>query len=206
VTVNGAAVISGSASGAIALAVGPNTITTVVTAQDGTTTKTYTATVTRAAPAPIERLTNGGFNLYKGASKIPTGWVAANFAATDGKFTTAKKEGTASVKIAGATGKTKTLTQTLVLSGQAGDAFTFSFWAKGATIPAAGICQAQVLFYDGTKLKLTKTVPCKTGTYAVFQQKTLSFTVPYAYTKIVIKFTYTKAKGTVWFDAVSLMR
>jgi len=28
--------------------------------------------------------------------------VAANFAATDGKFTTIKKEGTASVKIAGA--------------------------------------------------------------------------------------------------------
>jgi hypothetical protein len=49
VTVNGTAVISGSPSGAIALAVGPNTITTVVTAQDAVTTKTYTTTVTRAA-------------------------------------------------------------------------------------------------------------------------------------------------------------
>lgn len=49
ITVNGVAVASGSASGPIALNVGSNTITTVVTAQDGTTTKTYTLTVTRAA-------------------------------------------------------------------------------------------------------------------------------------------------------------
>lgn len=49
VTVNGAAVASGVASGNINLNVGANTITTVVTAQDGSTTKTYTTTVTRAA-------------------------------------------------------------------------------------------------------------------------------------------------------------
>ena len=47
-TVNGIAVNSGTASGAIALAVGNNTIDTVVTAQDGTTTKTYTVVVNRA--------------------------------------------------------------------------------------------------------------------------------------------------------------
>jgi gliding motility-associated-like protein len=57
VTVNGTAVISGAASGAIALNVGPNTITTVVTAEDGTTTKTYTVIVTRA-PASIATLSN----------------------------------------------------------------------------------------------------------------------------------------------------
>ncbi|MDI1315851.1 cadherin-like beta sandwich domain-containing protein, partial [Flavobacterium sp.] len=47
VTVNGSTVASGSASGAVALSVGSNTITTVVTAQDGTT-KIYTITVCRA--------------------------------------------------------------------------------------------------------------------------------------------------------------
>lgn len=51
VTVNGTTVTSGSASGSIALAVGDNTITTRVTAQDGSTTKDYTITVTRAAAA-----------------------------------------------------------------------------------------------------------------------------------------------------------
>jgi uncharacterized protein with beta-barrel porin domain len=49
VTVNGSAVTSGSPSGSISLVVGANTITTVVTAQDGTTTQTYTVVVTRAA-------------------------------------------------------------------------------------------------------------------------------------------------------------
>lgn len=50
VAINGVAVTSGSASMAIPLNVGANTITTVVTAQDGTTTKTYTTVVTRGAP------------------------------------------------------------------------------------------------------------------------------------------------------------
>ncbi len=44
VQVNGTAV----ASGAIPLSVGPHTISVAVTAQDGTTTQTYTVTVTRA--------------------------------------------------------------------------------------------------------------------------------------------------------------
>ncbi|WP_333825200.1 autotransporter family protein, partial [Pinisolibacter sp.] len=44
----GATVGSGSASGAISLAVGTNTVSVVVTAQDGATTTTYTVTVTRA--------------------------------------------------------------------------------------------------------------------------------------------------------------
>jgi len=47
VTVNGTPVPSGNASGSIPLNVGSNTITTLVTAQDGVTTQTYTMTVTR---------------------------------------------------------------------------------------------------------------------------------------------------------------
>jgi hypothetical protein len=47
VTVNGVSVASGSASQAISLNAGLNTINTVVTSQDGTTTKTYTLAVTR---------------------------------------------------------------------------------------------------------------------------------------------------------------
>ncbi|RYD96344.1 MAG: cadherin-like beta sandwich domain-containing protein, partial [Sphingobacteriales bacterium] len=48
IKVNGVTVNSGSPSDAIALNVGSNVITTVVTAQDGGVTKTYTLTVTRA--------------------------------------------------------------------------------------------------------------------------------------------------------------
>jgi len=49
VTVNGVAVTSGTASAQIVLTVGTTTINTIVTAQDGVTTKTYSITVTRAA-------------------------------------------------------------------------------------------------------------------------------------------------------------
>ena len=52
VTVNGAAVASGSPSDAIDLEIGENVIEAVVTAQDGTTTSTYTVTVTRATAVP----------------------------------------------------------------------------------------------------------------------------------------------------------
>ena len=66
VSVNGVAVASGSPSGAIALAIGANTISVVVTGRDGTTTRTYTVIVTRAkaaqaivfGPAPV--LASGG--------------------------------------------------------------------------------------------------------------------------------------------------
>ncbi len=51
-SVNGIAVNSGSASGPIALAEGNNTITTVVTAQNGTS-RTYTVVVTRAPVTPV---------------------------------------------------------------------------------------------------------------------------------------------------------
>jgi gliding motility-associated-like protein len=51
VKVNGTTVTSGTASASIPLATGANTITTVVTAQDGTTSHTYSITVTRAAPS-----------------------------------------------------------------------------------------------------------------------------------------------------------
>ncbi len=49
ITVNGQAVSSGKASQSINLSVGANTITIVVTAQDGTTTKTYTVVIKRLA-------------------------------------------------------------------------------------------------------------------------------------------------------------
>ena len=51
-TVNGNAVTSGQASAAIALEVGDNVITIEVTAEDGSTTRTYTLTVTRKKVLP----------------------------------------------------------------------------------------------------------------------------------------------------------
>jgi hypothetical protein len=153
----------------------------------------------------FERVQNGGFNTYLGASKIPAGWTAFGFSPIDGKFTAAKKEGLASVKVVGQTGVTKTLTQMLPLSGNAGDLLTFSFWAKGASVPSTGICGVQLLLYSGATLKVSKTISCTTVT-TVFQKKTLTFNATSSFTNVVIKFTYAKASGAVWFDAVSLTK
>lgn len=64
VTVNGVPVTSGNASGAIALAVGSNTITTSVTSID-LTNKVYTLTVSRpGAPAVIPTLSEWALILF----------------------------------------------------------------------------------------------------------------------------------------------
>ena len=71
VRVNGGAlstVASGSESGSLALNVGDNPIDVIVTAQDGTTTKTYTITVTRA---PSSDATLSGFALSGPTTATP---------------------------------------------------------------------------------------------------------------------------------------
>jgi len=164
-----------------------------------------TASLSLLVRTPHEIARNGGFNLYAGGSKIPRYWTAVRFDSTDGKSTTAKKEGAASVKIGNTSAVTKVLSQTLSMSGPKGDEFQLSFWVKGDSIPAAGICRVQVLLYNGGALKLTRTVSCRGGTYG-FQKKSLNFVAASAYTKVVIKITYSKPQGTAWFDALSLMK
>ena len=64
IEVNGTAVAGGGASGDIGLSVGTNTITILVTAEDGTTTDTYTVTVTR--PPLSSDATLSGLNISSG--------------------------------------------------------------------------------------------------------------------------------------------
>jgi hypothetical protein len=56
VSVNGLDVVSGSASAPIPLVVGENTLTVIVTAEDGVTTGTYTVTVTRESRSSVATL------------------------------------------------------------------------------------------------------------------------------------------------------
>ncbi len=96
IKVKGVAVASGTASSSIALTVGSNTITTVVTAQDGTTTHTYIITVTRASgplmslylpvsvaqPNSIISIENDGVMVHQGLS--PNGDGINDFLTVDG--------------------------------------------------------------------------------------------------------------------------
>jgi LEA14-like dessication related protein len=83
VTVNGIVVTNGSPSDAISLNEGSNTVTIVVTADDGTT-KTYTLTVIR--PGPSKLYINGAFqdplNLVNDNIMVPVRTVTDLFGAT----------------------------------------------------------------------------------------------------------------------------
>jgi gliding motility-associated-like protein len=72
VTVNGAVVTPGTASQGLPLVQGANTITTVVKAQNGTTTETYTLTVTQTAPGAAFRPVNYA-SLADSASSVNDG-------------------------------------------------------------------------------------------------------------------------------------
>ena len=96
------------ADGTVGLAVGDNVITVEVTAEDGTTMQTYTATVTRAASADatLRSLSLSGVTLAP--SFIPgtisyTGSVANSVSSTSVTATTTHPGATAVVKLGGVT-------------------------------------------------------------------------------------------------------
>jgi gliding motility-associated-like protein len=89
VKVNGATIASGTASGAIPLNVGPNTITAIITAQDGITTKTYTVTVIRAASN----------NPKLAWIRLSSGLLSPSFAAATTSYTASVSYTTASITV-----------------------------------------------------------------------------------------------------------
>jgi len=94
VKVNGAAVTSGSASSAIPLTVGTNPITVLVTAQDKTTTQTYTINVTRAASS----------NATLGSLTISNGSLGTVFSPATSGYTASVGNAVSSITITPATG------------------------------------------------------------------------------------------------------
>ncbi len=71
ITVNGHTVASGSASPAIALTQGDNTITVTITAPDGYTARTYTVAITRASAAASADATLSGLAVHTATSSQP---------------------------------------------------------------------------------------------------------------------------------------
>ncbi|MCY4425039.1 MAG: cadherin-like beta sandwich domain-containing protein, partial [Acidimicrobiaceae bacterium] len=69
-----AAVTSGQESAAISLAVGANAITVKVTAQDGSTTKTYTVTVTREEAQAQNHPALTGLRVTSGDGRLDVSW------------------------------------------------------------------------------------------------------------------------------------
>ena len=138
VKVNGVTVASGSASAAIALNVGTNTITTTVIAQDGSTTQAYTVTVTRAPSADdnLSALTVSAGVLSPSFSQAATSYtVAVGNAITSITFSPTVNDANATVTVNGS----------LVAAGSASAVIPFNVGANLVTIT--------VTAQDGTSTK-----------------------------------------------------
>jgi len=85
-TVNGTPVVSGSPSVPISLSVGDNTITTVVTAEDGITTNAYTVTVTRAAPVPPTVTTGDAAGIGTNSAVLNMSYTLGDYSPVDVGF------------------------------------------------------------------------------------------------------------------------
>jgi len=88
IMVNGTAIASGATSASIPLGVGNNTISTVVTAQDGVTHKTYTVTVTRISN-----------NAYLSSLMLSSGTLSPVFSLTTGSYTASISNGTTAITV-----------------------------------------------------------------------------------------------------------
>jgi len=120
VTINGTPVAHGSASAGIALAVGPNIITTIVTAQDGVTTETYITTVTRA-PSSVALLSTISLNPSSTLTSVAgpgyanyTASVANNVSSI--KVVPTAQDATATIKVNGTTVLSGTASASLPLA------------------------------------------------------------------------------------------
>ncbi|QGY31664.1 autotransporter domain-containing protein (plasmid) [Pantoea cypripedii] len=125
VTVNGSAVTSGSASAAISLTAGATTsIPVIVTAQDGTTTDSYSVNVSRAEAAPVAA--NVAATVAANSSDNPITLAMSGGTPTSVAVATAPAHGTTTVS-----GTSITYTPTTGYSGS--DSFTYNATNTGGT-------------------------------------------------------------------------
>jgi PKD repeat protein len=209
IKVNTVTVVSGAASGSIALAVGSNTITTVVTAQDGTTTKTYTITVTRlAAPSTNANLSN----LVPSTGSLSPAFAQATTSYTmTVPFTTSSMTVTPTVADVTATVKVNTVT---VTSGTPSGPIALA--VGNTTITTVVTAQ------DGTTTKtytitvtrtaastvssLSNLVPSTGALSPGFGSATLNYTmsVPNATSSMTLTPTATQANATITVNSVAV--
>lgn len=143
VTVKGMPVASGTASNAINLNVGANAIPVVVTAQNGTTTSTYTVTVTRA---PSSDASLSGLTLSSGS-------LSPAFASGTANYTTSVANGVGSITVTPTTNEghaTVTVDGAAATSGSASGAIHLNVGPNAIPI----VVTAQ----DGTTSTYTVTV------------------------------------------------
>jgi len=200
ITVNGAAVASGSASASIPLLTGPNTITTVITAQDGVTTKTVIITITRAQSA----------NASLSALKISSGTLAPAFATATTTYTASVTNATTSITITPTTSDataTVKVNGTIVSSGSASIPIALSLGANvintivtaqnGTSTQTYKITVTRVASTDAllTSIKFTPAATLTIASGPSYVNYTTS--VPYTTTSVTVTSTVQDATATI---------
>ena len=209
VTVNGIAVNSGFQSGAIGLNTGTTNVTIIVTAQDGSTTKTYLVTVTRAAPLPFTNSLLGNLTISSG-TLVPTfsKYISAytdtvNNSVSSITVTPTADDPTATIKVNGlavTSGSTSssinlyTGTNTIRIIGTAQDGITSSTYTVSVT---------RLTSTDATLSSLT----ISTGTLIpAFTSGTISYEnfVDYTVTSLTVTPTINQPNATVKVNGTSI--
>jgi len=130
VKVNGSTVASGSASAAIALAVGGTTLSIVVTAEDGSTSKTYTVVVTRAEASLS---TDAALS----ALVLSAGTLSPSFATATTSYTVAESNTVTAITVtptSSSDAATITVNGSTVASGSASSSITLPVGTTNVTV------------------------------------------------------------------------
>ena len=202
-TVNGTALNSGATSAAISMSVGFNTVHVIVTAQDGTSTQTYTITVTRAAA-----LTN---DATLSALSLSTGTLSPSFVSGTIAYTASIPYGATSITTTPTTnqaGASVTVNGNATTSGSASSSLNMNIGSNTITVivTAQDTTTTNTYTITVTRAALSTTdaalsaLSLSTGTLSpVFASGTIAYTasIPYGTTSITTTPTVHQAGATV---------
>lgn len=153
-----------------------------------------------AACRPQELVSRGNFGTE---AELPPRWRARklNLAGGDGVACSGLA---CSASLVG-TGPRKLLLQTLDVSGNAGDAFTFRARSSATDVPVSPgryLVELQIVHADGsTQRKVLKFSP---GTHG-FEEKSKTITASEPYSRLKVRIEYGRPSGTATFDDVSVL-
>lgn len=208
VTVNGVAVPSGRPSGAIALNVGPNTITTLVTGVDGFTTKSYTVIVTRL-PSSDANLINLALsvgalspsfisNTVSYAASVPNGITSIAVQPTS-------NEPNATIAVMSDPVTSGAFSAPIPLSIGANPITTVVTAQDGTTIKqyVVTVTRAPAVYTDAT---LANLAPSSGAIAPVFTAATISYTasVPYTVTSVTVTPTASQLTATLTLNGAPI--
>lgn len=174
--VNGASTPNGTSSASIPLVVGSNTVTTTVTAQDGTTTKSYTVNVIRAQSgnAELVGLVPSAGSLDPAFSPSATTYALAVPTETSSlQLTPTSADPTATITVNGATVASGSASSALPL-GIGNTTLTVVVTAQNGTTRSYTVNVTRAVSADAT---LASLVPSVGSLDPAFDKETLSYSV-----------------------------